>query len=158
LCRALYRRKSIDRRRRHTVAVLRVLLAERQPMVRAGLAMLLGSEPDIETVDQAGDGQQAVDSSPRHRPDVVVMDVRMPVLDGVRGDRRDRRGGHLTASGAPGPGAGADHVPRGRGGVRALARRCFRVPAEGRRAGRPASAVRAVAAGGAWLDRRWPGT
>lgn len=64
--------------------VLRVLVADDQPLVRAGIVMLLDAEPDIEVVAEAGDGQQALEETHRHQPDVVVMDVRMPVVDGVQ--------------------------------------------------------------------------
>ncbi|MGH3915666.1 MAG: response regulator [Pseudonocardiaceae bacterium] len=68
--------------------VIRVLLADDQPLVRAGLVMLLDAEPDIEVVAEASDGQQALAEANRHRPDVVVMDVRMPVVDGIEAARR----------------------------------------------------------------------
>jgi DNA-binding NarL/FixJ family response regulator len=61
----------------------RVLIADDQEMVRAGFRMLLESQPDIDVVGEAGDGQAAVDLTRRRRPDVVLMDVRMPVLDGI---------------------------------------------------------------------------
>jgi len=66
---------------------IRVLIADDQPMVRAGLAMLLDAEPGIEVVGESGDGAQAVADAERLRPDVVLMDVRMPVMDGVAATR-----------------------------------------------------------------------
>ncbi|MET9698538.1 response regulator transcription factor [Streptomyces sp. NPDC006529] len=64
-------------------APIRVLIADDQPLVRRGLALILGPDPDVEVVAEAGDGEEAVDLAHRHRPDVIVMDIRMPVLDGV---------------------------------------------------------------------------
>ncbi|MDG4796879.1 response regulator transcription factor [Micromonospora sp. WMMD1082] len=66
---------------------IRILLADDQPLIRAGLAMLLDSEPDIEVIGTADDGRQAVDRARTTKPDVVLMDVRMPVLDGVSATR-----------------------------------------------------------------------
>ncbi|MFF5705070.1 response regulator [Streptomyces sp. NPDC012794] len=63
--------------------MIRVLIADDQPLVRRGLALILGPDPDIEVVGEAADGAEAVDLAHRLRPDVVVMDIRMPVLDGV---------------------------------------------------------------------------
>ncbi len=66
----------------------RVLIADDQEMVRAGFRMLLESRPDIDVVGEAGDGEQAVTMTRRLRPDVVLMDVRMPVLDGIAATER----------------------------------------------------------------------
>ena len=67
---------------------VRVLLADDQALVRAGFRKLLDAEPDIEVVGEAADGAQAVDGVRRLAPDVVLMDVRMPVLDGIEATRR----------------------------------------------------------------------
>ncbi|MGH8921400.1 MAG: response regulator [Actinomycetes bacterium] len=66
----------------------RVLVADDQPLVRAGIVMLLDAEPDLKVVAEASDGQQALEEAGRHQPDVVVMDVRMPVVDGVEATRQ----------------------------------------------------------------------
>jgi DNA-binding NarL/FixJ family response regulator len=68
--------------------VITVLLADDQPLLRAGIAMLLTHQPDIEVVAEADDGQQAVDLCAEHRPDLVVMDLQMPVMDGIEATRR----------------------------------------------------------------------
>ena len=67
---------------------LRILLADDQAMVRAGFRMILDLEPDMEVVAEADDGEQAVAEARRTHPDVVVMDIRMPVLDGIDATRR----------------------------------------------------------------------
>ncbi|MEU6865483.1 response regulator transcription factor [Streptomyces sp. NPDC046876] len=63
--------------------MIRVLIADDQPLVRRGLALILAPDPGVEVVGEAGDGAEAVALAGRLRPDVVVMDIRMPVLDGV---------------------------------------------------------------------------
>jgi len=68
--------------------VIRVLLVDDQALVRGGFRMILRPEPDIEVVGEAGDGEQAVAAAARLEPDVVLMDVRMPVLDGIEATRR----------------------------------------------------------------------
>jgi DNA-binding NarL/FixJ family response regulator len=76
--------------------VIRVLLADDEPLVRTGIAMILDAEDDIEVVDAVGDGLAAVTRSRQTTPDVVVMDVRMPMMDGVEATRRlldDEQGG-----------------------------------------------------------------
>ncbi|WP_236239926.1 response regulator transcription factor [Streptomyces sp. CC228A] len=67
---------------------IRVLVAEDQKSVRAGLVLILRSAPGIEVVGEAGDGEAAVRLARELRPDVVLMDVQMPLLDGVSATRR----------------------------------------------------------------------
>ena len=66
----------------------RVLLADDQSLVRAGFRALLDAQADIEVVGEAGDGEEAVELVRRRRPEVVLMDVRMPRLDGLEATRR----------------------------------------------------------------------
>lgn len=67
---------------------IRVLIADDQAMVRAGLRLILESQPDMEVVAEAADGEEAVAAAVRHSPDVVLMDVRMPRMDGIEATRR----------------------------------------------------------------------
>jgi DNA-binding NarL/FixJ family response regulator len=67
--------------------MIRVLLADDQPLVRTGLRMILSAEPDLEIVGEATDGAEAIALSARTRPDVVLMDVRMPGVDGIEATR-----------------------------------------------------------------------
>ncbi|MGY4645630.1 response regulator [Cellulomonas sp. URHB0016] len=67
---------------------IRVVLADDHPVVRSGLAGMLGVEPDIEVVGEAGDGEQAVALASTLRPALVLMDLRMPVLDGAAATAR----------------------------------------------------------------------
>jgi DNA-binding NarL/FixJ family response regulator len=76
--------------------VTRVLIADDDDLMRAGLAELLTADPAIEIVGQASTGRQAVDRARRLKPDVVLMDVRMPDLDGIAATRELSR----TAAGA----------------------------------------------------------
>ncbi|MEN3122309.1 response regulator transcription factor [Janibacter sp. LM] len=68
-------------------APLRVLLVDDQPLIRSGFAMMLSVEDDLEVVGEAANGREAVVMATRHRPDVIVMDVQMPVLDGIGATR-----------------------------------------------------------------------
>jgi DNA-binding NarL/FixJ family response regulator len=67
---------------------IRVLLCDDQALVRSGFRMILETREDIEIVGEAEDGAQALELAQRRQPDVVLMDVRMPVLDGVEATRR----------------------------------------------------------------------
>ena len=62
---------------------IRLLVADDQELVRAGFAAVLNTQPDFEVVGEAADGREAVDGARRHHPDVVLMDIRMPNLDGI---------------------------------------------------------------------------
>lgn len=68
--------------------MIRVLIADDQDVVRLGLRTLLENEADLEVVGDAADGLQAVALAKQHRPDVVLMDVRMPGIDGIEATRR----------------------------------------------------------------------
>lgn len=63
--------------------MIHVLLADDEAMVRAGVRAILASDSEIEIVAEAGDGREAVDLARKHRPDVVLLDIRMPLLDGL---------------------------------------------------------------------------
>ncbi|MFI7615759.1 response regulator [Nonomuraea terrae] len=68
--------------------MIRVLLADDQALIRAGFRALLDAEDDIEVVAEAADGAQAVALALEHRPDVALVDVQMPVMDGIEATRR----------------------------------------------------------------------
>ncbi len=66
---------------------LRVLVVDDHALVRHGFRAILAGEDDIEVIDEACDGREAVSMARRHRPDVVLMDVRMPIMDGIEATR-----------------------------------------------------------------------
>jgi DNA-binding NarL/FixJ family response regulator len=68
--------------------VIRVALADDQELVRTGFRLIVSAEPDLEVVGEAANGREAVELVRARRPDVVLMDVRMPVLDGIEATRR----------------------------------------------------------------------
>ncbi|MFB7559994.1 response regulator [Streptomyces brevispora] len=78
-------------------APVRILVCDDQILIRTGLVTIIDAQPDLEVAGECGDGQTAVDLAGQLRPDVVVMDIRMPVLDGIEATRL------LAGSGVPHP-------------------------------------------------------
>jgi DNA-binding NarL/FixJ family response regulator len=78
-------------------APIRVLVCDDQVLIRTGLVTIIDAQPDLEVAGECGDGQAAVDLAAQVHPDVVVMDVRMPVLDGIEATRL------LAGAGVPHP-------------------------------------------------------
>ena len=72
--------------------MIRILLVDDDPLVRAGLSMMIQSADDLEVVGEAADGSEVAAAVARHRPDVVLMDIRMPILDGLQATQRLQAG------------------------------------------------------------------
>lgn len=68
--------------------MLRVMVVDDQALVRRGFAMVLGNEADIEVVAEAGTGLEAIEAASEHKPDIILMDIRMPELDGLEATAR----------------------------------------------------------------------
>ncbi|MDX3534160.1 response regulator transcription factor [Streptomyces sp. MB09-01] len=66
-----------------TAEVIRVVIADDEPLIRAGIRMILTSAPDIEVVAEAANGREAVELARSHAPDVMLLDIQMPVMDGL---------------------------------------------------------------------------
>ena len=75
--------------------MIRVALADDQALVRGGFRMIVGSQPDMQVAGEAGDGQEAIELVQRERPDVILMDIRMPRVDGIAATR------NITTAGSP---------------------------------------------------------
>ncbi|WP_229072949.1 response regulator transcription factor [Actinoplanes sp. DH11] len=77
--------------------LIRVLIADDDPLVRVGLSLVLGAGSDLQVVGEAGDGAEAVEAARRLKPDVVLMDIRMPRMDGLAATAELRRDGPRPA-------------------------------------------------------------
>ncbi|MET8861961.1 response regulator transcription factor [Nonomuraea sp. NPDC004580] len=77
--------------------MIRILLADDEAMIRAGVRAILESDPELDVVAEAGDGRQAVDLAISHHPDVALLDIRMPRLDGLAAAAEIRRAAPATA-------------------------------------------------------------
>lgn len=67
---------------------IRVMVVDDQELIREGLAIILDAQPDIEIIGQAADGREAVDLARRHQPDVILMDIKMPHMNGIKATRQ----------------------------------------------------------------------
>jgi DNA-binding NarL/FixJ family response regulator len=120
---------------------LRVVIADDQPMMRAGFKAVLEATGNIEVVAEASNGEEAVAAATQHSPDVVLMDIRMPLMDGIEATRQLPRQRVLILTTF-----GLDEYI-----IDALRAGGQRLPAQGRAHAEVVAAVRAVAAGDAVL-------
>lgn len=129
------------------VAPVRVVLVDDQQLVRAGIAFILSTEPGVDVVSEASNGELGLEAVRGHRPDVVLMDIRMPVMDGIEATSR------LHAEGGPPvlvlTTFDDDEVLWGALQAGAAGFLLKDTPADDL-----IEAVRTVAAGGSWLDQR----
>jgi DNA-binding NarL/FixJ family response regulator len=130
---------------------IRVLVADDQGMVRSGFSILLNAQPDIEVVGEAVNGQEAIARAAELGPDVILMDVRMPVLDGLQATRQ------ITAAGLDAPGGAPKVLVLTTFDLDDYVYEALRAGASGfllkdASAGELAEAVRVVAAGDALLS------
>lgn len=84
-----------------SAARIRVALVDDQALFRAGIRMLISSQPDLSFVGEAGDGSEGVSLASESRPDVVLMDIRMPVMDGIEATTRILENAERTGTRAP---------------------------------------------------------
>jgi DNA-binding NarL/FixJ family response regulator len=127
---------------------IRILLADDQAMVRSGLALVLGGEPDLEVVAECDDGTGVLPAVRRHHPDLVLMDVRMPRMDGPEAIRR------LAETADPPPVLALTTFDDDETLWGAISAGAAGFVLKDSRAELLVEAVRAVAGGGAWLDPR----
>jgi DNA-binding NarL/FixJ family response regulator len=127
---------------------IRILLADDQAMVRSGLALVLGAEPDIEVVAECEDGTGVLPAVRRDHPDLVLMDVRMPRMDGPEAIRR------LAETPDPPPVLALTTFDDDATLWSAITAGAAGFVLKDSRAELLVEAVRAVAGGGAWLDPR----
>ena len=124
---------------------IRIAIADDEGVVRAGLRMILEAEDDLEVAGEAADGAEAIEVVRRTKPDVALMDIRMPGMDGIAAART------LTSGGTDTRIVMLDDLRPGRVPLRGAPRGNERLSAEGRSAGAAVAAVRTVAAGDALL-------
>jgi DNA-binding NarL/FixJ family response regulator len=129
--------------------VIRLLLVDDQELVRAGLRLILSTEADLEIVGEAADGQAALDVAAASRPDVVLLDMRMPVLDGIGTTRVLAAGGEAAPRVLALTTYDDDEVLWG-----ALQAGAAGFVLKDAPAAEMLAAIRVTARGGAWLDPR----
>ena len=126
--------------------MIKLLIADDQALLRGGLRAILEAEDDLEVIAEATDGVEAVDETLRTHPDVVLMDIRMPRLDGLEATQA------TAGRGQPRAGAGDHHLRPRRVRLPRPPRRRGRLPLKSAPAERLTEAVRTVATGESLLD------